>query len=89
MIPEQVSFVPVAWDDFLPRRRPCQWSAEGRVLLFWFSNQPQSLRLSLQISAGTDPTDRDRLITLAETEGLPCRVASNARRAAWSVLYSW
>ncbi|MBB6050431.1 PD-(D/E)XK nuclease family protein [Armatimonas rosea] len=84
----QVSFVPVVWDDFLPRRRPCKWSAEGRVLLFWFSNQPQSLRLSLQISAGTDPADRARLIALAEAQGAPFTVKPNARNAAWTILYS-
>ena len=83
-----VGFSLVAWDSLLPRGSSREWSAEGRILLFWFSNQPQSLRITLQISAGADPTDRARLIALSEAQGAPFSVKPNARNAAWSILYS-
>ena len=81
----QLSFAPVAWDALLPRGTLRDWSAEGRILLFWFTNRPQSLRISLQISAGTDPEDRARLIAVAEAQGSPFAVRRDAHRAAWSV----
>jgi hypothetical protein len=83
-----VSFCPVAWDSCLPRGNTSGWSTQGRILLFWFENQPTSLRVNLQIGEGATPEDRKALIDLAEQHGLPFTIRHDARRSKWSFLYS-
>ena len=60
----EIGFVPEVWDDRIPKGPP-DWSPAGRVLLFYFENQPGRLRLVLIIGPGPEAVRR-RLFEIAQ-----------------------
>lgn len=60
-----ISFVPKHWDvpDLM---RGTQWSSLGRIMMFYFENRPEGLRLILQIGPG-DAQTRERLFQMASS----------------------
>ncbi len=80
-----IGFSPRQWEAILPRTEH-KWSSNGRMLLFWFENLPNRLRLILEIGPGPSEV-RERLFTLAN-ENAPLLRTSKKLYASYSRIYA-
>ncbi len=80
-----IRFVPTAWD--VPKLKTGQgWTRSGRILLFEFTNAPETLKLNLYIGPGPDHI-RQRLFEMALGHSSIFRVASKALNQKWNAIY--
>jgi PD-(D/E)XK nuclease superfamily len=86
-----IRFFPIAWD--VPSLQVDngwqggRWTASGRILLFEFTNSPESLKLSLIIGPGPAPV-RQKLFEVAQSHQPPFRLSFRTMNRMWNTIFS-
>lgn len=83
-----IRFAAREWERFAALKEGgAGWSGEGRILLFEFQNEEDSLKLKLIIGPGPSRT-RQRLLNLALAGNPPLRAASKILHENWNEIYA-
>jgi len=82
-----IRFAAKSWESMPLKQDDRSWSSDGRVLLFEFQNQTDSLKLKLIIGPG--PKDlRQKLLDMAALQRKCFKPAADVLNNFWNVIYS-